>query len=67
MGNVNTDALKDLDDLEEKFNHFNSQLMDLTEAKATLEDIIRKINAESRRLFIESFSKIQIEFRELFR
>ena len=67
MGNVNTDALKDLDDLEEKFNHFNSQLMDLTEAKTTLEEIIRKINAESRRLFLESFTKIQIEFRELFR
>jgi chromosome segregation protein len=64
---VNTDSLKDLDDLEEKFNHFNSQLMDLTEAKTTLEEIIRKINSESRRLFLESFSKIQIEFRELFR
>ena len=67
MGNVNTDALKDLDDLEEKFNHFNSQLMDLTEAKTTLEEIIRKINAESRRLFLESFTRIQVEFRELFR
>ncbi len=67
MGNVNTDSLKDLDDLEEKFNHFNSQLMDLTEAKTTLEEIIRKINVESRRLFLESFTKIQVEFRELFR
>lgn len=67
MGNVNTDSLKDLDDLEEKFNHFNSQLMDLTEARTTLEEIIRKINSESRRLFLESFTKIQIEFRELFR
>lgn len=67
MGNVNTDSLKDLDDLEGKFNHFNSQLMDLTEAKTTLEEIIRKINSESRRLFLESFTKIQTEFRELFR
>jgi chromosome segregation protein len=67
MGNVNTDSLKDLNNLEEKFNHFNSQLMDLTEAKTTLEEIIRKINVESRRLFLESFTKIQVEFRELFR
>ncbi len=67
IGNVNTDSLKDLDDLEDKFNHFHSQLMDLTEAKTTLEEIIRKINAESRRLFLESFTKIQVEFRELFR
>lgn len=67
MGNVNTDSLKDLDELEDKFNHFNSQLMDLTEAKTTLEEIIRKINVESRRLFLESFTRIQTEFRELFR
>jgi len=67
IGNVNTDSLKDLDDLENKFNHFHSQLMDLTEAKTTLEEIIRKINAESRLLFLGSFTKIQVEFRELFR
>ncbi len=67
MGSVNTDSLETLDDLEERFNHFNSQLMDLTEAKSTLEDIIRRINSESRRMFMESFEAISIEFRELFR
>ena len=67
MGSVNTDSLETLDELEERFNHFNSQLMDLTEAKATLEDIIRRINSESRRMFMESFEAISVEFRELFR
>ena len=60
MGSVNTDSLNDLDELESKFEHFNSQLMDLTEAKNTLEDIIRKINVESRRIFLESFEKITV-------
>jgi chromosome segregation protein len=67
MGSVNTDSLDDLDEIESRFEHFNTQLMDLTEAKATLEDIIRKINSESRRIFIESFEAIRFEFRELFR
>jgi chromosome segregation protein len=67
MGNVNTESLNDLDEIETRFDHFNTQLMDLTEAKTTLEDIIRKINAESRRIFIESFESIRREFRELFR
>jgi|GEM_PF-81970 len=67
MGSVNTDSLETLDELEERFNHFNSQLMDLTEARATLEDIIRRINSESRRMFMESFEAISVEFRELFR
>ncbi len=67
MGSVNTDSLDDLDELETRYDHFHSQLMDLTEAKTTLEDIIRQINTESRRLFLESFEAIQREFRELFR
>jgi chromosome segregation protein len=67
MGNVNTESLNDLDEIASRFEHFNAQLMDLTEAKTTLEDIIRKMNTESRRIFIESFESIRREFRELFR
>lgn len=67
IGSVNTDALAELDELEGRYNHFHAQLMDLTEAKATLEDIIRKVNVESRRIFLESFEAIRREFRELFR
>jgi len=67
MGSVNTDSLKEIEELETKFQHFHAQLMDLTEAKETLEDIIKKVNAESKRIFVESFEAIRKEFRELFR
>lgn len=67
MGSVNTESLETLEELEGRFNHFHSQLMDLTEARSTLEDIIRRINSESRRKFMESFEAISVEFRELFR
>lgn len=67
MGSVNTDSLDDLDELETQFEHFNSQLMDLTEARTTLEGIIRRINSESRRMFLDSFESVRKEFRELFR
>lgn len=67
MGSVNTDSLRDLDELESQFEHFNSQLMDLTEARTTLEGIIRRINSESRRMFLDSFEAVRKEFRELFR
>jgi chromosome segregation protein len=42
-------------------------LQDLVEAKQTLEEIIRKINSESRRLFQETFETIRKNFQELFR
>jgi len=67
MGAVNTDSLRDLEMLENRFTQLSSQLQDLVEAKNTLEDIIRKINGESRRLFAETFDTIRTNFQELFR
>ena len=67
MGAVNTDSLRDLEMLETRFTQLSSQLQDLVEAKNTLEDIIRKINGESRRLFAETFDTIRTNFQELFR
>ncbi|MCA9055339.1 MAG: chromosome segregation protein SMC, partial [Planctomycetaceae bacterium] len=67
LGSVNTDALNELDDLESRFTHLSAQLQDLQEAKAALEDIIRRINKESRRIFLETFETIQGNFRILFR
>lgn len=67
MGSVNTDSLDDLDEIESRYEHFRSQLMDLTEARTTLESIIRRINSESRRMFLDSFESVRKEFRELFR
>ena len=67
MGAVNTDSLRDLEMQETRYTQLAAQLQDLIEAKQTLEDIIRKINAESRRLFQETFETIRKNFQELFR
>jgi len=67
MGHVNTEALENLDELETRYERLSSQLEDLSEAKATLEQIIRRINSESRRMFLETFESIRQNFRELFR
>lgn len=67
MGAVNADSLADLDELEERHTRLSAQLQDLVEAKRTLEDVIRRINAESKRLFAETFESIREHFRDLFR
>ena len=67
MGAVNTDSLRDLEMQETRYTQLAAQLQDLVEAKQTLEDIIRKINTESRRLFQETFETIRKNFQELFR
>jgi chromosome segregation protein len=67
MGSVNTESLHDLDEMENRFAHLSVQLADLVEAKKTLEEILRRINVESTRLFAESFQSIRAHFQELFR
>ena len=67
IGSVNTDSLKDLQELEGRFKEMSLQLADLNEAKFTLEDIIRKINVESKRLFIETYENVRGQFQILFR
>lgn len=67
LGSVNTDSLNDLEQLEQRFMQLSTQLQDLVEAKATLEDIIRRMNQESRRLFADTFQAIRKNFQHLFR
>ncbi|SFI82666.1 chromosome segregation protein SMC [Planctomicrobium piriforme] len=67
LGSVNTDALTNLQELERRHATVAGQLKDLQEAKAALEDIIRKINHESQRIFLDTFETIRGHFKELFR
>ena len=67
MGSVNADSLGDLDDLERRYAQQHAQLQDLVEAKSALEDIVRRINAESKRLFLETFEAVRGHFQHLFR
>jgi chromosome segregation protein len=64
---VNAESLRELDELEARYARLAGQLQDLQEAKGSLEEIIRKINTESRRIFLECFEEIRRNFRDLFR
>ena len=67
MGNIDADSLNTLEEMEARHHHMNSQLADLTEAKRTLEDIVRRINSESKRMFVETFEQVRGHFQHLFR
>jgi chromosome segregation protein len=67
MGGVNLDALAELDELEARHAHLSAQHQDLSEAKAALESIIERINADSRRLFAETLETVRGHFQQLFR
>jgi chromosome segregation protein len=67
LGSVNLDSLQELADLETRASTLHAQFDDLMAAKRVLEEIITKINQDSRRLFTETLGTIRTHFQELFR
>jgi chromosome segregation protein len=67
LGSVNLDALQELQELQARASDLHTQFADLTTAKRSLEEIIERINADSRRLFAETFTAVKGHFQELFR
>ncbi|RIK81733.1 MAG: chromosome segregation protein SMC [Planctomycetota bacterium] len=67
IGGVNLDALAELDELETRHAALAAQHNDLATAKSSLEQIIDKINADSRRLFGDTLETVRGHFQQLFR
>ncbi len=67
LGNVNLEALEELDQHEARYRTLAEQYKDLSEAKKALEKIIEKINADSRRLFVDTLETVRGHFQQLFR
>jgi len=67
LGNVNLEALAELEELEKRFQTLSDQRNDLTSAKASLESIIARIDDDSRRLFSETLEVVKGHFQTLFR
>jgi len=67
LGNVNMEALAELQELERRATELQTQFDDLVASKKSLEEIITKINVDSKRLFMDTFAVIRTHFQELFR
>jgi len=67
LGNVNIESLEELTNLEFRHSSLKIQYDDLVSGKKALEEIISKINADSRSLFIETFQNVRTHFQDLFR
>ncbi|WP_149498609.1 chromosome segregation protein SMC [Roseiconus lacunae] len=65
--NVNMEALAELEGLQERYDHLSGQYEDLAAAKDSLQRIIGRINADSRRLFLDTLEAIRQNFQKLYR
>ncbi|MCC6494002.1 MAG: chromosome segregation protein SMC [Pirellulales bacterium] len=66
-GPVNLDSLAELESLESRYGGLAAQYEDLQAARARLEQIVHKINGESRELFVQAISSVRQHFQEIFR
>ena len=66
LGAVNLAALDELGAARERKQFLDSQNLDLTQAMSTLEDAIRKIDAETRELLSGTFNQVNEHFGRMF-
>jgi chromosome segregation protein len=67
LGNVNVDAIKEQDELEQRFDFLTGQVDDLDKSKNQLEQLIAKINKESQEKFRVTFDEVRENFQVIFR
>jgi chromosome segregation protein len=66
-GTVNLVAIEEYDELKKRYDFLTQQQADLVTAKDSLADAIRKINHTTKKMFLETFEKVRVEFRNYFK
>jgi chromosome segregation protein len=67
LGNVNVDAIEQQEDLEKRYEFLAAQVEDLNQSKMQLEQLIARINDESKEKFQVTFDQVRMNFQQLFR
>lgn len=66
LGDVNMTAIREYDELKERFEFLTAQQNDLVVTIEDLQKIIRKINRITQEKFIETFDLINLKLKEVF-
>ena len=67
LGNVNVDAIDEQKELEQRYEFLSNQVEDLNKSKAQLQQLINRLNKQSRERFRETFEEIRLHFQQIFR
>ncbi len=66
LGAINLAAIDEFRELSERMHHLDSQFTDITDALATLQEAIRKIDRVTRQRFRDTFEKVNAQLGVLF-
>lgn len=66
LGSINPLAVEEYNNVKEIYDHHKSQKEDIEKSKQDILDVLKNINAESEKLFTETFEVIKKNFQETF-
>ncbi len=66
LGSINPLAIEEYRNIKEIFEHNQKQKTDIESSKRDIEEVLKRINEESEKLFQETFEKIKTNFQETF-
>jgi chromosome segregation protein len=67
LGNVNLDAIGEQESLEQRYEFLSKQVEDLNSGRDQLQQLIKRLNKQSREKFRETFEEVRVHFQEVFR
>ena len=67
LGPVNTQALEEFEEAQQRYDFLNAQRQDLLDSIRDTEKAIHEIDPVSRKHFAEAFEAINANFREMFK
>lgn len=65
-GNINMTSIEECDKHKTRYTFLNQQIDDLNVSKQELVEIITQLDGESRKIFLETFEKISVNFKKNF-
>ncbi|XDD55512.1 chromosome segregation SMC family protein [Leptospira sp. WS4.C2] len=66
LGSINPLAIEEYRNIKEIYEHNLKQKLDIESSKKDIEEVLKRINEESEKLFQETFEKIKQNFQETF-
>ncbi|TGN20047.1 chromosome segregation SMC family protein [Leptospira idonii] len=66
LGSINPLAIEEYRNIKEVYEHNLKQKEDIESSKKDIEDVLKRINEQSEKLFQETFEKIKANFQETF-
>jgi chromosome segregation protein len=66
LGSINPLAIEEYQNIKEIYDHHKKQREDIEKSKKDIDDVLKNINIESEKLFLETFNTIKSNFQETF-